>query len=169
MPIDAFRTNGSSPPTLPTSKRYQLRVATWTVVRDAGEPPLPRHLSSPAAVAELGREWFRAIDDDRERFVVLLLDSQNALRLVHEVSVGTLTSSLVHPREVFGPALREGAAAIVLLHNHPSGNPEPSREDVRLTKQLVQAGALLDVKVHDHLIVGSGTWQWASMSQRGLL
>jgi DNA repair protein RadC len=120
-------------------------------------------------VAQLANEWFRLYDDEREHFVALLLDTQNGLRLIHEVSVGTLNSSLVHPREVFGPALREGAAAVILLHNHPSGDPEPSREDVRLTKQLVQAGGLLDIKVHDHLIVGSGSWRWCSMSQRGLL
>jgi DNA repair protein RadC len=169
MRLDAFGTNGSSPPILPTSRRYRLRVATWTVVREAGAPPLPRRLSSPHAAFELAREWFRLYDDEREHFVVLMLDTQNGLRLVHEVSVGTISSTLVHPREVFGPALREGAAALILLHNHPSGNPEPSCEDMRLTRQLVQTGELVDVKVHDHVIVGSGTWQFVSFAQRGLL
>src|SRR5262249_38304182 len=105
--------------------------------------------------------------DDREHFLAFMLDSQNRLRLIHEVSVGTQTATLVHPREVFGPAVREGAAAVVLVHNHPSGDPTPSREDVRLTGQLADAGKLLDIKVHDHVIVGSGSWQYVSLAQRG--
>jgi DNA repair protein RadC len=70
---------------------------------------------------------------------------------------------------VAGPALREGAASLVLIHNHPSGDPAPSLEDIRLTRQLVDAGKLLDLPVHDHLIVGDGTGAWVSFAARGLL
>jgi len=162
--LDAFKTNGSSPP-----RRYRLKIATWTVVREPGQPALPRRLSQPDAVAELAREWYQQHDDDREHFLVLFLDAQNGLRLIHEVSIGTQSASLVHPREVFGPALREGAAAIVLVHNHPSGDPTPSNEDRRLTRQLADAGKLLDIRVHDHVVIGNGTWQWVSFAQRGLV
>ena len=85
------------------------------------------------------------------------------------IGIGTQSASLVHPREVFGPAIREGAVSIIVAHNHPSGDPEPSREDMRLTRQLAEAGNLLDIRLHDHLIVGNGTWTWVSMAQRGVL
>ena len=151
------------------TKRYRLQVATWMVVREPGQAPLPRVLSSPEATAEVVIEWFKVNDDDREHFLVLLLNAQNRLLLVHTVSLGTQSASLVHPREVFGPALREGAASILLAHNHPSGDPTPSREDLALTRQLADAGKLLNVPVHDHLVVGSGTWRWVSLAQRGAL
>jgi DNA repair protein RadC len=76
-------------------------------------------------------------------------------------------ASLVHPREVLGPALREGAAALILVHNHPSGDPTPSREDLRLTRQLADGARLLDLRLHDHIIIGNGTEQWVSLAQRG--
>jgi DNA repair protein RadC len=86
-----------------------------------------------------------------------------------EVSVGTQSASLVHPREVLGPALREGAAALIVVHTHPSGVPTPSREDLRLTRQLADAARLLDLRLHDHIIVGNGTDRWVSLAQRGEL
>ena len=162
--IDAFKTNGSSPP----ARRYRLKLATWTVVREPGQLS-PRRLDGPAASSELARDLARDADDGREHFWAVLLDSPLRYLLHTKVSVGTLTGTLVHPREVFGPALREGAASLILTHNHPSGDPTPSREDVRLTRQLVDAGKLLDVPVHDHVIVGNGTDAWMSFAQRGLL
>ncbi len=101
-------------------RRYRLKLATWTVVREPGQPS-PRTLSSPLAVVELAKDLVLAADDDKERFWVVLLNAQNHYLLHTEVSVGTQSASLVHPREVLGPALREGAASIILLHNHPSG------------------------------------------------
>jgi DNA repair protein RadC len=85
------------------------------------------------------------------------------------VSEGTLTTALVHPREVFAPAIRDRAAALILVHNHPSGDPTPSREDLRLTRQLADAGKLLDIAVHDHIIIGNGTDAYVSLAQRGAL
>ncbi len=89
----------------------------------------------------------------RERFIVVLLDGRHRVIRHALVSQGTLTASLVHPREVFRPALREPAAAVVLVHNHPSGDPAPSREDVEITRRLVEAGRLLGVPVLDHVVV----------------
>jgi DNA repair protein RadC len=94
----------------------------------------------------------------RETFWVLLLDGRNRLRDELCVSVGTLTAALVHPREVFGPALRAGAASVILVHNHPSGDPAPSVEDVDLTRRLVQAGDLVGVAVLDHVVVAQAGW-----------
>ncbi len=88
-----------------------------------------------------------------ERFLVVLLDGRHRVLGQELVSQGTLTASLVHPREVFRPALREAAAALVLVHNHPSGDPTPSREDREVTVRLVRAGEILGVPVIDHVVV----------------
>jgi DNA repair protein RadC len=92
----------------------------------------------------------------REVFYVLVLDGRNRLRAEVRVSEGTLTTALVHPREVFGPAVRLGAAALVLVHNHPSGDPTPSSEDLVLTERLRQAGELMGIRVLDHVVIGQG-------------
>jgi DNA repair protein RadC len=150
------------------SKRYRLKLATWTVVREVGQPS-PRILSSPQAAALLAQDLLREADDDKEHFWAVLLDTKNAYLMHTLVSVGTLSSSLVHPREVLGPALREGAASLILIHNHPSGDPTPSSEDLRLTRQLSQSATLLDLRLHDHVIIGNGTERWVSLADRGQL
>lgn len=94
----------------------------------------------------------------QERFYVLLLDGKGRLLRELRVSEGTLTASLVHPREVFRVALREAAASVVLVHNHPSGDPTPSAEDEALTRRLRAAGDLLGVAVLDHVVLGRGRW-----------
>ena len=122
-------------------------------------------LSQPAQVFEA----FAPLMEDlrREVFRVALLDAQNGLLRDCVISEGTLSASLVHPREVFKPAILESAASIILLHNHPSGDPTPSREDVRLTRQLVDCARLLDLRIHDHVIVGRG--RYVSLAERGLI
>lgn len=95
----------------------------------------------------------RLRDAPHERFLVVLLDGRHRFLREVMVSQGTLTASLVHPREVFRAALREAAAAVLLVHNHPSGDPSPSREDVEITERLVRAGRILGVDVLDHVIV----------------
>ena len=93
-------------------------------------------------------------DEVVEVFVVLLLNGKHRIFAFAEVSRGTLTSSLVHPREVFGPALRQAAAAVIVAHNHPSGDPEPSVEDLEVTRRLRDAGKLLGVPLLDHVVLG---------------
>ncbi|MBI3932500.1 MAG: DNA repair protein RadC [Acidobacteria bacterium] len=102
-----------------------------------------------------------------ETFGLLALDVRHRLKHEAVVSVGCLTSSLVHPREVFQEAIVARAAALVLFHNHPSGDPEPSAEDVALTRRLAAAGALMGIEVLDHLILGAG--RFVSLKQRGVL
>lgn len=150
------------------TKRYRLKIATWTVVREPGQPS-PRKLDSPEAAAALARDLLDECDDDKEHFWVVLLNAQNRYLLAHMVSTGTQSASLVHPREVLGPALREGAASLVLIHNHPSGDPTPSREDIRLTRQLAESARLMDLTIHDHVIIGNGTGAWVSCASRGLM
>jgi DNA repair protein RadC len=150
------------------TKRYRLKIATWTVVRESGQPS-PRILDAPEIVVDLARDLLRDCDDDKEHFWVVLLNAKNHYLLAHMVSTGTQSSTLVHPREVLGPALREGASALILIHNHPSGDPTPSREDTRLTRQLVEAAQLMDLRIHDHIVIGNGTGAWLSFSSRGLM
>jgi DNA repair protein RadC len=148
------------------SKRYRLKLATWIVVREAEEPS-PRQINDPAGAANLALEFARASDDDREHFWVVLLNTKHRYLMHTEVSVGTLNGSLVQPREVFGPAVREGAHSILLAHNHPSGEPNPSPEDRELTRRLAECGTLLGIEVLDHVIVGNGTGRWFSFRDVG--
>ena len=107
----------------------------------------------------------RVQDWNREHFLAVLLDARNRIIGIETVSIGSLTASFVHPREVFRPALIASAASVVLGHNHPSGDPEPSKQDLALTLQLAQAGQLLGIKVLDHLIEGDG--KYVSLMERG--
>ncbi|MBU4502279.1 MAG: DNA repair protein RadC [Nanoarchaeota archaeon] len=98
---------------------------------------------------------------DKEHFMILHLDSKNRVIKDETVSIGTLNASLIHPREIFKSAIRESANAIILVHNHPSGDPTPSEEDEEITKRLFDAGELLNIKLLDHVIVGDeGCWSW---------
>ncbi len=109
----------------------------------------------------------RLRDLKHEEFWVLLLNAANHLLRDVKISSGTLDSSLVHPRECFHDAIKEKAASVIFLHNHPSGNAEPSREDLSITKQLVEAGKVLGIPVHDHIIIAGGGF--TSFAERGLL
>ncbi len=94
----------------------------------------------------------------QERFMVVLLDAKNRVIRSDTVHIGTLTQSIVGPREVFRPAVRDGASQIIVAHNHPSGDPTPSPEDIQVTKRLVEVGNALDIPVLDHLIIGEPNW-----------
>ena len=104
---------------------------------------------------------------DREHFVVILLNRKNGIIGINTVSVGDLSSSIVHPREVFKPAIVAGAASIIVAHNHPSGDPAPSRDDINVTKRLKEAGDILGINVLDHIIIGDGCYR--SLKARDLL
>jgi DNA repair protein RadC len=121
-------------------------------------------ISSPADVDRLLRG--RIANLDRENFVVVLLNTKNEVIGTPLVSVGTLSASLVHPREVFKPAIRASAASVVLAHNHPSGKVEPSREDREVTRRLGESAGILGIEVLDHVIVGDGYY---SMKEHGML
>jgi DNA repair protein RadC len=118
--------------------------------------------------ADVFRHFHARLRDVRhERFLVLLLDGRHRLLREVVISQGTLTASLVHPREVFRPALREAAAAVVLVHNHPSGDPTPSTEDREITARLAEAGRLVGIPVLDHVVVAERGW--ASLSELGAI
>lgn len=123
-------------------------------------------IRSPQDVATLVGEYLK--ETDRENFVVVLLDTKNAVIGINTVSVGILDSALVHPREVYKAAILANAAAIILAHNHPSGDPTPSAEDRRITQRLHEAGQLLGIEVMDHIVVGEQT-RFTSLKERGML
>ena len=124
----------------------------------------PESIGSPeevaARLAYLRRE-------KQEHFVAVLLDAKNNILKVSTIHIGTLTMSVVGPREVFREAVREGASSVVLAHNHPSGDPTPSPEDIEVTARLVEVGRALDIPVHDHVIIGDP--DWVSLRTRGLM
>lgn len=101
----------------------------------------------------------------KEHFVILLLNTKNHITGMRNVSTGSLSASVVHPREVFLEAIHSSAAAIILSHNHPSGDPSPSREDIAVTQRLQKAGKILDIPVLDHIIIGEG--RFVSMKEQG--
>jgi len=109
----------------------------------------------------------RLRDLKQEVFIVLMLDARNKLIREVKVSEGSLTASIVHPREVFKPAILESAASVIFLHNHPSGDPSASQDDIKITTQLVEAGKILDIRVLDHIIVGDRTF--TSLAARGFV
>jgi DNA repair protein RadC len=102
-----------------------------------------------------------------EVFAVLVLDTQNTVIASVELSRGTLNASLVHPREVFKAAVDHLGAGVIVVHNHPSGNPEPSGEDIAITRQLAEAGKIMGIPLHDHLVVAGNSY--VSLAQRGLI
>jgi len=121
--------------------------------------------TSPRQVFDYFHHEFR--DTRKEYFLTLLLDGKNRIIRRVQVSEGSLNQSIVHPREVFIPAVKESAAAIILVHNHPTGDPAPSSEDIAITRRLREAGDIMGIKVLDHIIIGDG--EFVSFVERGLL
>lgn len=114
-----------------------------------------KKITTPADVAEIFIPLFS--HEDKENFVLICLNSANKIIKYEIISVGNLNSSVVHPREIFKSAIENNSASVILLHNHPSGNTEPSNEDISITKKLIEAGKLLDIPVFDHIIIaGAG-------------
>ena len=115
-----------------------------------------KKITSPEDLAEIFIPLLR--DEVKEKFIVVCLNTSNQIIKFEIISVGNLNSSIVHPREVFKVAIENNSANIFLIHNHPSGNPEPSREDIAITKRLVEAGKIFDINVFDHLIIAGESY-----------
>ncbi|MHB8883097.1 MAG: JAB domain-containing protein [Thermodesulfovibrionales bacterium] len=108
-------------------------------------------------------------DQDKEHFYCIGLSVKNHIKYIDLASVGTLTNSLIHPREAFRLAITKGVASLIFAHNHPSGDPAPSREDITTTERLKKAGEILGIKTLDHVIVGNGNGEYISMLEKGYL
>ena len=147
------------------AKAAQIKAAIELGRRLAAEIPEERPaIHSPGDAAELVRYEMGALDQEHLR--VILLDTRNRVISIEKLYVGSLNSSTVRVGEVFRAAIQRNAAAVIVVHNHPSGDPTPSPEDVALTRSIVQAGKLMDIDVLDHLVIGHN--RWVSLKERGL-
>jgi DNA repair protein RadC len=159
----------AAPAGVPPSRRPARSASTPSCARCRRSIGLPdttgQRLSDPEAVAELVVPLIGAAD--REHCVAVMLDTKHRALEAVLVSVGSIDHTFMSPREIMRDALLANAAATVLAHNHPSGDPEPSRDDERVTRRLVDAGRLVGVEVLDHLVVGGGTW--VSLARRGMV
>jgi DNA repair protein RadC len=150
--------------------RYTIKVVRLFVAEARAPKPESNRFRSSADIAQWARAYYAAAEDvNREQMLVAILDGKNALIGIHHVSTGSLNTSIVHPREVFKAAIVASAGGIALIHNHPSGDPTPSAEDVEITQRLARAGDLLGIRVLDHVIIGIGTGKHVSFLERGLL
>ena len=127
--------------------------------------PTRAQVRSPADVAAVMIDYFEI--RDREEVVIALLDTANTMIGLHVASIGGLAASIVEPKQVFKVAILNNAASIICLHNHPSGDPTPSREDIAITRQLVEAGKVMGIPLHDHIIIAERGY--TSLAERGLL
>ena len=140
---------------------YTVKRERTGMLRDNGEP-----LATPACAAA----FLHAIglqDEEQEHFVTLLLDTKNHIRGYAPVTVGLVDQCQAHPREVFRTAVMLGATKVMVAHNHPSGDPTPSRDDIELTRQLVEAGKVMGIELLDHVIVAGD--KHSSLRERGVI
>ena len=148
--------------------RIQVAFERVVLVKEKVEKyELPRVIMNPEDAYKAITEITSVEEEAQEVFGILILNIKNKIVAVHEVSRGTLNSSLVHPREVFKPAVLHNAAAIICFHNHPSGDPEPSKEDIKTTNRLVEAGKIMGIEVFDHIIVSDDGY--VSLKERGVV
>jgi DNA repair protein RadC len=148
------------------AKASQVKVALELARRTSKYSDLPRPvIKSPDDAANLVMEEMRHFD--REHFRAILLNTKNQVIGTDKVSVGTLNSSAVHPRELFRNAIKRGAASVILVHNHPSGDPAPSREDMDITKRVKEVGSIIGIEILDHIIIGDN--KFTSFKAKGLV
>lgn len=146
------------------AKAIQLKAALNLGMRAAKQTIAPKYrIEHPLHAYYLIKDELEK--ETRELFVVILQDVKGYVICHEVVSIGSLSNTLVHPREVFYPAIRHKAASLIIAHNHPSGDPTPSPQDYELTKHLVEASRLINIPIHDHLIIGQQ--QFISLRQKG--
>lgn len=145
---------------------FEAPVYKVMLVHESSVALAQPYIRSPEDAVKIMVEYLRGVD--REHMVGLYLNSANRLIGLHTISIGILNSSLVHPREVFKLAYMMNAASIIISHNHPSGNTEPSSEDIAVTKQLTEAGKILGIPLQDHIIVTEHNG-YTSLAERGVL
>jgi DNA repair protein RadC len=151
-----------------TAKAAQLKASFELGKRQELEKESPYEaydITDPQTVVRAIRSSIK--DKVKEHFKLIILNTRNKIITIINVSTGTLSASLVHPREVFRDAIRYSASSVVLVHNHPSGDPEPSEEDLRITRRLIDAGKIIGIDVLDHIIIGKD--RFTSFKEKGLI
>jgi DNA repair protein RadC len=143
----------------------RVNIVSLKLVKESSLLYKDRCVRSPEDGYQLLKQFLGEVD--REYFVVVCLDTKNQPTAINICHIGSLNASLVHPRECFKPAILSNAASILVGHNHPSGKSEPSREDVEVTKRLVESGKILGIDVLDHLVLGDG--EYVSLKEKGYI
>jgi DNA repair protein RadC len=151
--------------TMTGAAQYQVPVYKVQLVKEDSISSDISSIDQPSQVAAMVMDDLR--NEDREKFMIVMLNTKNKVIGFNLVSMGTLNASIVHPREVFKPAIIAGAGSVILIHNHPSGDPSPSQEDIEVTKRMVASGDVLGITVRDHLVIGDGVF--VSFREKGLL
>jgi DNA repair protein RadC len=147
-------------------KALQIKAALELSKRIATSDGVMHHvIKSSSDVNNLMMEEMRYLK--KEMFKAILLDTKNQIIKIADISVGSLNSSIVHPREVFSDAIKSGCNSIIFVHNHPSGDPTPSNEDIQTTRRLENAGDILGIKVLDHIVLGDG--RYVSFKEKGII
>lgn len=141
---------------------YKIKLK---LIRERSKSYKPVHIHTPQEVYDFLKNTL--VSSDKERVISILLDNRNKIIGVDEVSIGTLNSSIVHPREIFKSAILSNATSFILAHNHPSGDPDPSREDLELTKTIQKASEFFGIDLLDHIVIGNGNF--ISFKDRGYL
>lgn len=144
----------------------RVNIVSIKIVREGSILYNVRKISSPSDAVELGRRFLE--ECDREQLIVCCLDTKNQPLSVNVASVGSLNSSIVHPREVFKVAVLSNSASIIIFHNHPSGDVVPSTEDINITHRLKEAGKIIGIELIDHIIIGS-EGKYCSLKEKGIL
>jgi len=146
------------------SKR--VNIVSIKMVKECSILYSKRRISSPSDAVNIARELLETCD--REQLIVICLNTKNEPTAIHTVSIGSLNSSIVHPREVFKSAILSNSASIIISHNHPSGCPNPSSEDIAITTRLKESGEILGIKLLDHIIIGDNN-NYISIKEKGLI
>ena len=143
----------------------RINIVSIKMVKESSFLYQTRQILSPSDAYEMIKDQLQ--DLDREQFIIACLNTKNEPTNISVIAMGTLNKAIVHPREVFKTAILSNAASIMAFHNHPSGNAEPSQQDLQLTTRLYEAGELLGIKLLDHLIIGDGSF--TSLKEKGYL
>lgn len=143
----------------------RINVVSIKMVKESSILYDIRRIEAPKDAVELGKRFLE--ESDREQLLVCCLDVKNQPTALNVVSVGNLNTSVVHPREVFKPAILSNSASIILFHNHPSGDPIPSNEDKLITERLRESGEILGIKLIDHIIIGDNSYY--SLKEKGII
>lgn len=134
----------------------RINVVSIKMVRESSVLYNIRRISEPKDIVDLGKKFLDELD--REELIVACLNAKNEVNSINVVSIGSLNNSIVHPREVFKTAILSNAASIVMIHNHPSGDVTPSKEDKEITLRIKESGIILGIKLLDHIIIGNDTY-----------
>jgi DNA repair protein RadC len=151
---------------MPAEKSIQIDIVKVQMIKDGNIEYGKKAIRNPQDLAELGRKFLEKAD--REIFILVCLNTRNHINCIHVVSIETVNASLVAPREVFKIAILSNASEVAFIHNHVSGDVEPSEDDLLITKRLAECGKLFDIKLLDHVII-SDEGKYESFLERGLI